>query len=122
MAYQHLTVERDPAHFATVTFNRPDKANALHFDHLTEIEAVAHEFRDDPDTRAVIFTGAGKHFSSGADLTDAGEAYRVPLVQRRRRMRVGERCIAALYGMDQITIAAWKRRGDGWRRLHRHGT
>ncbi len=106
MTYQHLTVQRD-THIATVTFNRPEKANALHFDHLAEIEAVALAFRDDADTRVVIFTGAGQHFSSGADLTDAGEAYRVPLVQRRRRMRIGERCIAALYGMDQITVAAW---------------
>ena len=107
MTYQHLTVRRDAAHIATVTFNRPEKANALHFDHLAEIEAVAHSFRDDAETRVVIFTGAGQHFSSGADLTDAGEAYKVPKVQRRRRMRIGERCIAALYGMDQITIAAW---------------
>jgi|TARA_B100000315_G_scaffold235487_1_gene250445 enoyl-CoA hydratase/carnithine racemase len=104
--YQHLTVSRD-GHIATVTFNRPDKANALHYDHLTEIEHAALSFREDADTRAVVFTGAGKHFSSGADLTDTGKAYRVPLVQRRRRIRVGERAIRALRGIDQITIAAW---------------
>ena len=104
--YEHLTVARD-GHVARVTFNRPDKANALHFDHLAEIEAAALEFRDDADTRVVIFTGAGKHFSSGADLTDSGAAYRVPLVQRRRRMRMGERAINAILDIDQITIAAW---------------
>ncbi len=53
MDYQHLTVERDD-HIGTVRFNRPDKANALHFDHLSEIEHAAHSFREDADTRVVI--------------------------------------------------------------------
>ncbi len=109
MEYANLTLTRDPAnqHVAVVTFNRPDKANALNFDHLSEIEAVAQQFRDDPDTRVVIFTGAGKHFSSGADLTDQGDGYKGPLVLRRRRARIGERAIQALLDIDQITIAAW---------------
>ena len=106
MSYQHITVERVD-HIAHVYFNRPDKANALNYEHLVEIEHAALSFRDDADSRVVIFTGQGKHFSSGADLTDAGEAYKVPLVQRRRRMRMGERTIEAILDMDQITIAAW---------------
>ncbi len=105
-AYQNITVARDH-HIATLTFNRSDKANALNYEHLSEIEHAVLAFRDDPDTRVVVFTGAGKHFSSGADLTDRGEAYKVPLVQRRRRMRMGERTIEAILDMDQITIAAW---------------
>ncbi len=107
MPYQHLELHRD-GHIATVEFNRPDKANALHYDHLAEIEDAALSFRDDPETRVVIFRGAGRHFSSGADLTDAGTAYKVPLVQRRRRMRIGERAIEAILDIDQITIAAWQ--------------
>lgn len=106
MSYEHIRLTRE-GHIATVTFNRPEKANALNFEHLVEIEDVALSFREDPDTRVVIFTGAGKHFSSGADLTDPGEAYRGPLTLRRRRARIGERTIEALYNMDQITIAAW---------------
>ncbi|MFB3107522.1 MAG: enoyl-CoA hydratase/isomerase family protein, partial [Pseudomonadales bacterium] len=106
MSYEHIRLTRE-GHIATVTFNRPEKANALNFEHLVEIEDVALSFREDPDTRVVIFTGAGKHFSSGADLTDPGDAYRGPLTLRRRRARIGERTIEALYNMDQITIAAW---------------
>ncbi|MCZ6616488.1 MAG: enoyl-CoA hydratase/isomerase family protein [Gammaproteobacteria bacterium] len=106
MTYEHIRVARE-AHVATVTFNRPEKANALNFEHLAEIEDAALSFRDDPDTRVVIFTGTGRHFSSGADLTDPGDAYRGSLVLRRRRARIGERTIDALYNMDQITIAAW---------------
>lgn len=107
MNYEHIQVEHDK-HIAMVTFSRPEKANALNYDHLVEIEDAALSFRDDPDTRVVIFTGSGKHFSSGADLSDPGDAYhRGPLTLRRRRIRIGERTIDALYNMDQITIAAW---------------
>jgi enoyl-CoA hydratase/carnithine racemase len=106
MSYEHLRVE-SLDHVALVTFNRVAKANALNYDLLQEIEAVALAFRDDSETRVVIFTGAGTHFSSGADLSDPGESYRGSLVLRRRRIRIGERAIRALFGMDQITIAAW---------------
>ncbi len=107
MAYEHIEVQRE-GHIAQITMNRPDKANALHYYHLEEIEHAALSFRDDAESRVVLFAGNGKHFCSGADLTDSGEAYKVPLVQRRRRMRIGERAIEAILGIDQITIAAWQ--------------
>ena len=106
MDYQHLTLTR-LGHIAAINFNRPDKANALNHAHLVEIEHAVLSFRDDAETRVVIFTGNGRHFSSGADLTDPGDAYKVPLVQRRRRLRMGERTIEAILNTDQITIAAW---------------
>jgi enoyl-CoA hydratase/carnithine racemase len=107
MSYQHLTVERRADRIALVTFNRPERANALHYAHVAEIEDVALSFRDDAETRVVIFTGAGKHFSSGADLKESGAETKTPLVLRRRRNRIGERAIRALREIDQITIAAW---------------
>ncbi len=107
MEYQHLQLEKD-GHIGWVRLNRPRKANALHYDHLREIEHAAQSFRDEAEIRVVVFAGNGKHFSSGADLTDSGEAYKVPLVQRRRRMRMGERAIEAILDIDQITIAAWQ--------------
>ena len=106
MEYENITVARSEA-IATVTFNRPHKANALNYAILEEIEHVALAFREDVDTRVVIFTGAGKHFSSGFDLTDPSTEYEGPLILRRRRNWVGARAITALYGMDQITTAAW---------------
>ena len=104
MTYQHLKVEKNGA-IAVVTFHRPHKANALNPAHLEEIEHAALSFREDLQTRVVIFTGAGKHFSSGADLTEREPEKN--LLHRRRRARLGECCIRALTGMDQITIAAW---------------
>ena len=105
LQYDNLKVTKD-GHVAVVTFNRPHKANALDHAHLVDIEAAALSFRDDADTRVVIFTGEGKHFSSGADL-DGGGPVAANLVERRRLARIGERATLAVYDMDQITIAAW---------------
>ena len=106
--YQNLRCEKD-GHIAVVTFNRPEKMNALDTAHLEEIEQVALSFRDDSDTRVVIFTGTGKHFSSGADLSPKINPIDVDanVALRRRRARIGERAINAVYGIDQITMAAW---------------
>ena len=106
--YMNLTCERNEF-IATVTFNRPHKMNALDSATLEEIERVAHSFRDDAETRVVIFTGTGKHFSSGADLSPEVQPIdaNANLALRRRRARIGERAIHAVYEMDQITIAAW---------------
>ena len=53
---------------ATIVLNRPDALNAwtrqLGDDMLAALEQAAAE----PDVRAVVFTGAGRAFSSGADL------------------------------------------------------
>ena len=106
--YENLTVRRE-GHIAVVTFNRPAKANALNHAHLADIEAAALAFREDAATRAVVFTGAGRHLSSGADLSPAapGRNPAPGLLERRRLARMGERATLAVYDMDQITIAAW---------------
>lgn len=105
MDYQHIHIERGGP-IATVTFNRPDKANALNPRHIEEIEHAALSFREDIEARVVIFDGAGKHFCSGADLAER-EPNHESLIKSRRRKRLGERCIHALRDMDQITIANW---------------
>ena len=104
--FQHIRVLREGL-IAWVTLDRPNKANALSHDHLAEIEAAALAFREDAETRVVIFNGNGRHFSSGADLTEPKQEPPLPLVQTRRRARMGERAIEAILAIDQITIAAW---------------
>lgn len=106
MAYEHLKLERH-GHVTVVTFNRPHRANAVNYDLLAEIEHCALAFREDAETRVVIFTGAGRHFSSGADLTDFPREIEQPMIMRRRRMRIGERALHAVLNIEQITIAAW---------------
>jgi 2-(1,2-epoxy-1,2-dihydrophenyl)acetyl-CoA isomerase len=68
------TVELDVAdRVAWVVLNRPDALNAwtvqLGHDMLAALDHAEH----DPDIRAIVFTGAGRAFSSGADLKAGGE-------------------------------------------------
>lgn len=107
MSYEHLLVSKEGP-VATVTLNRPEKLNALSLDLMEEIEAVAIAFQEDFDTRVVIFTGQGKHFSAGADLTDSrrAEMAQASLLARQRGGQLGQRLIHALQGISQITIAA----------------
>ena len=53
---------------ATVTFNRADGANALNLAMGRDLLEVALRVEADPAVRAVIVTGAGKHFCFGGDL------------------------------------------------------
>jgi enoyl-CoA hydratase/carnithine racemase len=107
MSYSHLQIERD-GHIATVVLNRPDKLNALSIALMEEIRVCAESFRGDAQTRVVIFTGAGTHFSAGADLNDpVRSALREePMLVRRRATHLGQRMIRALLEIEQITIAA----------------
>lgn len=106
MHYANLAVERD-GHVALVVFNRPHVCNAVDQALLVELEHCALAFRDDAETRVVIFTGAGRHFCAGADLNELQRLAAEPLVLRRRRQRLGERALHAILGMDQISIGAW---------------
>ncbi|MDI7252786.1 enoyl-CoA hydratase/isomerase family protein [Candidatus Solincola sp.] len=107
LSYRNLVVERK-GHLAVVTLNRPERGNALSVEMMRELEDAALSFREDTETRVVIFTGAGKHFCVGIDLRDPEhvESVSAPLLARQRLFHLGPRMIRALRGMDQVTIAA----------------
>jgi 2-(1,2-epoxy-1,2-dihydrophenyl)acetyl-CoA isomerase len=53
---------------ATITFNRPDKANALDVSWLSAITEFLAACARDPSIRCVLIRGNGKHFMAGGDL------------------------------------------------------
>jgi len=55
-------------HVATVTLNRPEAFNALSMELGRELLDAALRCEGDPAVRAVVLTGAGKHFCFGGDL------------------------------------------------------
>ena len=66
--------ERD-GHVTTITYNRPERLNAITGALRTELNAAWERFRGDDDAWVGIITGAGRAFCVGADLTDgAGSA------------------------------------------------
>jgi enoyl-CoA hydratase/carnithine racemase len=59
----------------TITLNRPDKLNAFNNKMRVElIDALDHADADD-EVRAIIFTGAGRAYCAGADLSGGGSTF-----------------------------------------------
>jgi len=66
--YQRLAFDRPAPRVLRITFNRPERYNALDAIGHKEITYVWREVDEDPDIDAVILTGAGKAFSAGGDF------------------------------------------------------
>jgi enoyl-CoA hydratase len=79
----------------TITINRPEKANSLTLEMLTELALIAESAGD---AKAVIITGAGKVFSAGADLDQARAGLAVS--------DIWERLSGAIENLPCLTIAA----------------
>src|SRR3989338_4418144 len=66
MAYQFVTYEKR-GRIAIVTFDRPERMNALHPPCHAELDEIWNDFERDPALWVAILTGAGdKAFSAGA--------------------------------------------------------
>jgi enoyl-CoA hydratase/carnithine racemase len=60
---------------ALLTFNRPDKLNALNYALIDRLMQLLEEIEDDAAIRAIILTGAGdRAFSAGADIREFSES------------------------------------------------
>jgi 2-(1,2-epoxy-1,2-dihydrophenyl)acetyl-CoA isomerase len=67
MSYETVTWEQEGG-VGRITLNRPDTLNAWTAEFGHELSEVVNERAADPSVRAVLITGAGRGFSSGADL------------------------------------------------------
>lgn len=58
---------------AVITFNRPDRLNALSDQLKSEfLQALRHIAKPDSGARALLITGSGRGFCAGADLAESG--------------------------------------------------
>ncbi|MGH3225998.1 MAG: enoyl-CoA hydratase/isomerase family protein, partial [Streptosporangiaceae bacterium] len=57
---------------SVVLLNRPDRLNAFDGEMTTALMAAVSEAENDPDTRAIVITGAGRAFSAGGDVRSFG--------------------------------------------------
>jgi len=72
--YETLLYEVDDR-VLTITLNRPEKLNAFNVTMRDElIDALDHADADD-DVRAIIFTGAGRGYCAGADLSAGANTF-----------------------------------------------
>jgi 2-(1,2-epoxy-1,2-dihydrophenyl)acetyl-CoA isomerase len=67
MSYEHLIWEQSEG-VGRITLNRPDSLNAWNQPFGRELRRVIEADAADESVRAVLITGAGRGFSSGADL------------------------------------------------------
>jgi enoyl-CoA hydratase len=71
---QVMLVERPREGIARVTFNRPERLNALSWPMVDEYLNVVRALGEDHMLRAVILTGAGRGFCAGLDLNQRDDA------------------------------------------------
>jgi 2-(1,2-epoxy-1,2-dihydrophenyl)acetyl-CoA isomerase len=67
-----IIVERADG-IVTVTLNQPAKKNAINFEMWGGLVEIFREVGQNPDDRAMVLTGAGGNFCSGADLTGGSD-------------------------------------------------
>ena len=59
-------------HVATVSLNRPDRANAMNAPLWAELQTCFEWLDEEPSVRAIILAGNGKNFCAGLDLAMFG--------------------------------------------------
>ena len=105
-----LRFERAGNGVATLTFNRPEKKNAINTTMWRELIEVLDAVEDDAEIRVLVLTGAGDAFTSGADLgrdalgevAEGGRGYGRAV----RSMRIVGRVALRLHELHTPTIAA----------------
>ncbi|OBF49783.1 enoyl-CoA hydratase [Mycolicibacterium monacense] len=106
----YVLVDRPRPRVAVVTLNRPERMNSMAFDVMVPLRDVLNELTYDNDVRAVVLTGAGRGFSSGADHKSAGSVPHVDGLTRPsyglRSMEILDDVILGLRKMHQPVIAA----------------
>ncbi len=73
MSADHLLIERRDYGVVLATLNRPEVLNALSPRIRDGLRKMTAELRADPDVRALVITGTGRGFCSGADLSNREE-------------------------------------------------
>ncbi|MCI0485282.1 MAG: enoyl-CoA hydratase [Blastocatellia bacterium] len=92
---------------ATLTFNRPDKLNALNDELVAESIARLTEWSRDPEIGAVVVTGTGRAFCAGGDVSMMARPDRPQTLEGNiDRLRQMQELSWLLYNMPKVTIAA----------------
>lgn len=78
MAVEGLIFTKEDG-IATITFDRPEKLNAVTEAMRTEVHRIATGLRTDEEVKVLIITGTGEAFSTGADASELTADYSGPI-------------------------------------------
>ena len=84
MEFKTLLYELEDG-LATITLNRPDQLNAINLEMRQDFTALTEALYFDDDVRVVLFTGAGRAFSSGGDIAHFEQGWRTPTFRAHSR-------------------------------------
>jgi enoyl-CoA hydratase/carnithine racemase len=92
---------------ARFTLSRPERLNALNDEVRRSISEELSLLEEKPDIRVLVFDGAGKAFSSGADLKTGAFAHTEGADWATRRHHAGswQRLLDQLGRLPQVTVA-----------------
>jgi enoyl-CoA hydratase/carnithine racemase len=101
---RHMLAEIDGP-IGWMTFNKPERRNAVSLDMWEAIPEILNRFESDPTVRVIVLKGAGdKAFVSGADISQFEQA-RSSESANAHYDRVSEHASKALAGCGKPTIA-----------------
>ena len=91
-------------HIALITFNRPDKLNALNHETLVELKSVFEKIKSDENIFVVIVTGSGeKAFVAGADIS---EINKLNMLDGKKFAEFGQEIFSLIEKFEKPVIAA----------------
>jgi enoyl-CoA hydratase/carnithine racemase len=89
---------------ATITLNRPDHLNAISMEMRQDFTALSEELFFNESIRVVIFTGAGRAFSSGGDMAHFEKGWLTPTFRAHSRRLI--KFFDDLEALEKPVIAA----------------
>jgi len=93
---------------ATLTFNRPDRLNALSREMIENSIETLKKLAIDPEVGCIVVTGAGRGFCAGGDVQamNEGQGRDMSFEDRLDRQRYSHSLSGLLYTIPKVTIAA----------------
>ncbi len=93
---------------ATLTFNRPDRLNALSREMIDDTIETLKKLAVDPEVGCIVVTGADRGFCAGGDVQamNAGQGRDMTFEDRLDRQRHSHSLSGLLYTIPKVTIAA----------------
>jgi len=104
--YENIKVEFDGG-IVTITLNRPEKLNAFAGHMRRDLAEALEHASSDPEARVVVITGAGRAFSTGADVARMSELMADDDVEEfRRLLGTGRRVLTTIRQTLKPVVAA----------------